>query len=68
MTYPKELLQKSKARINEDGICKWVKLARKRHYEDLLHGHERGLWYDEEAGNRAVKFIQILKHTKGIVS
>jgi len=66
MVYSKELLQKAKARINEDGIGELLRLARKRHYNDLLHGHERGLWYDEESANKAVKFIEALKHTKGV--
>ncbi len=66
MIYPKELLQKAKLRINDKDIGKLLRLARQRHYDDLLTGHERGLWYDEVSANKTVNFIENLKHTKGI--
>lgn len=45
--------------------CEFVKLACKRHINDLEHGHERGLWFDPDAGQRVLDFKQRLKHSKG---
>lgn len=45
--------------------CKWVKLACERHFHDLEHGHERGLWFDREAAERVLKFKSLLTHSKG---
>jgi phage terminase large subunit-like protein len=45
--------------------CKWVKLACQRHLRDLERGYERGLWFDESAGTRAIRFFSFLKHSKG---
>ena len=45
--------------------CKWVKLACKRHLEDLEHGHERGLWFDDEAAEYVLEFFSYLKLWKG---
>jgi phage terminase large subunit-like protein len=45
--------------------CKYLKLACQRHLDDLEHGHERGLYFDEEAGQEIIDFIQLLKHSKG---
>lgn len=45
--------------------CEFVKLACKRHLTDLEHGHERGLWFDPEAGQYVLNFKQKLKHSKG---
>lgn len=46
--------------------CKWVELARERHERDLLTGHERGLWFDEQAADRAVAlFPAMFNHIKG---
>ena len=45
--------------------CKWVKLACKRHLDDLEHGHERGLWFDDEAAEYVLEFFSYLKLWKG---
>lgn len=44
---------------------KWVRLACERHFHDLEHGHERGLWFDVDAAERVLKFKGMLKHSKG---
>ena len=45
---------------------KWVRLACQRHLNDLVDGHERGLWFDEVDANRFIQFFeQFLSHTKG---
>ena len=45
---------------------KWVKLACQRHLDDLEHGHQRGLYFDEEEGQRFVAFFEnFLHHSKG---
>lgn len=38
--------------------CKWVRLARERHARDLEEGPKRGLWFDEEAADRVIDFLQ----------
>ena len=45
--------------------CKWVQLACKRHLDDLEHGHERGLWFDDEAAEYVLEFFSYLKLWKG---
>ena len=45
--------------------CKWVRLACERFLDDLDHGHERGLYFDENAANHALKFFPQLKLWKG---
>jgi len=45
--------------------CKWVKLSVKRYLDDLEHGAERGLYFDEEAAIHALEYFDFLKHTKG---
>ena len=45
--------------------CKWVRLACERHVHDLVHGHERGLYFDEVAAQRVLHFIGLLRHSKG---
>lgn len=45
--------------------CTWIVKACKRHRHDLQHGHERGLWFDEAAAIKVLKFFSILKHSKG---
>lgn len=45
--------------------CKYVRLAVQRHLDDLEHGHERGLYFDEEAAYRPINLTQQLKHSKG---
>ncbi len=44
---------------------KLVRLACERHLRDLEHGHERGLWFDETAADRAIEFFRFLRHSKG---
>jgi phage terminase large subunit-like protein len=46
-------------------VNKWVKLAAKRHLDDLKHGKERGLWFDVEAAQRVLDFFSLLRHSKG---
>ena len=45
--------------------CKQVISACQRHLNDLEHGHERGLYFDEGAAKVAVAFFSLLKHWKG---
>jgi phage terminase large subunit-like protein len=45
--------------------CGWVTKACRRHLDDLKHGHERGLVFDEVAAQRALDFIAQLNHSKG---
>ena len=45
--------------------CKWTRLACERHRRDLLHGHERGLWFDVEAGQHILDFARFCRHVKG---
>lgn len=45
--------------------CKWVKLFCKRHVNDLQHGAKRGLYFDENAGARILRFFDFLRHSKG---
>ena len=42
--------------------CKWVKLAVKRHASDLK---SKRYSFDKKEADRAIKFISLLKHTKG---
>jgi phage terminase large subunit-like protein len=42
-----------------------VRLACRRHLEDLRTGGKRGLWFDEEAANRVLQFFGFLKQSKG---
>jgi phage terminase large subunit-like protein len=44
---------------------KFVVLACKRHIHDLRHAKERGYYFDQEAGQNVIDFIQLLKHSKG---
>lgn len=46
--------------------CKYVKLAVKRWFNDLKHGHKRGLCFDEEAAKRYFRFIaRYCRHSEG---
>lgn len=45
--------------------CRWVILACERHKRDLVDGHERGLYFDEQAAKVAIAFFGLLKHSKG---
>lgn len=46
-------------------VCKWVRLFCERHARDLVTGKERGLYFDEEAGARVLRFFDFLRHSKG---
>jgi phage terminase large subunit-like protein len=42
-----------------------VRLAVERHVRDLEEGDSRGLYFDEEAGARVIRFFHLLSHSKG---
>lgn len=42
-----------------------VRLACQRHLDDLVHGHERGLYWDVDESERAIRFMELLPHIKG---
>lgn len=44
---------------------KLVRLAAERHLSDLATGHERGLWFDPAAADKALAFFGYLRHSKG---
>ena len=44
---------------------KLVRKACQRHLDDLKTGAERGLVFDTEAAERALKFFSVLRHSKG---
>jgi phage terminase large subunit-like protein len=47
-------------------VCsRWVKLAAKRHLDDLREGAARGLRFDVAAGQHALDFFGFLRHSKG---
>ena len=46
-------------------VCKWVRLFCQRHMNDLQHGEERGLYFDETAGERILRFFDFLRHSTG---
>jgi len=45
--------------------CRYVKLAVRRHVNDLKHGHKRGLHFDEAAAQHIIDFFQFCRHYKG---
>jgi len=45
--------------------CRWVHLAVERHLNDLKHGHERGLYFDEAAADHVLEFFSHLRLWKG---
>lgn len=47
--------------------CRWVRLACKRHLDDLKRWRGKGapFHFSEEAGERVCKFIELLPHVKG---
>jgi phage terminase large subunit-like protein len=49
----------------KQAACKWVRLACERHMNDLEHGAERGLFFDEVEAKKAIAFFHLLKHSKG---
>src|SRR4051794_9698447 len=44
---------------------KLIRQAAERHLADLFTGKSRGLYFDEGAAGRAVRFIRLLSHSKG---
>jgi len=52
---------------NKIVTCKWVKLAVKRHVNDLKKIGKKDFQYhfDDAAAKNAIDFIQLLEHTKG---
>ncbi|MCG3168271.1 MAG: hypothetical protein POELPBGB_04075 [Bacteroidia bacterium] len=42
-----------------------VRLAAERHLADLKAGHARGLRFDEDAAEKAIRFYRLLPHIKG---
>uniref|UniRef100_A0A6M3J762 Putative terminase n=1 Tax=viral metagenome TaxID=1070528 RepID=A0A6M3J762_9ZZZZ len=56
----------AKSVINGDIVTnKWVKLACKRYLSDLENADKLGIYFDDKAATRAVKFFSCLKHSKG---
>lgn len=50
-------------------VGKYVFLAVKRHYEDLIDGHKRGLWFSPDHAWHCINFIQrFFVHIKGHLS
>ena len=45
--------------------CKWLKLACKRYFDDLIEGPARGLRFDPEAAQHALNFFKFIRHSKG---
>lgn len=39
--------------------------ACQRHLEDLEHGHERGVWFDERSAEAFFRFAHLLRHFEG---
>ena len=46
-------------------VGKWERLACKRYRADKANGRARGIKFDVDKAMRAVKFIELLKHSKG---
>ena len=47
--------------------CKWVRLACKRHIDDLKAAKKKGAiyYFDEAAANKVCAFLSLMPHTKG---
>lgn len=47
--------------------CKWVKLACKKHLDDLKASKKKGFpyYFDEDAANKVCTFLSLMPHTKG---
>ena len=43
---------------------KWIRLACQRHLDDLRDGHDRGLWFDPDAANAFVAFLNDSSRTQ----
>lgn len=46
-------------------VCRWVRLFCERHEKDLETGKARGIFFDETAGARILRFFDFLKHSIG---
>lgn len=46
-------------------VCNWVKLAVRRHVDDLKTAGKRGYYFDEKEAERVLKFFSFLHHSKG---
>ncbi|MDL2319828.1 terminase large subunit [Alistipes sp. OttesenSCG-928-B03] len=46
-------------------VCEYVRLAVERYYTDHDNALDRGWYFDRKAAQRAIRFIESLKHTKG---
>lgn len=46
-------------------VAKILRQAVERHVNDLEHGAERGLWFDDAAAQRALKMCTVVHHSKG---
>lgn len=45
--------------------CHWVQQAVERYYRDLDNAVEKGWYFDRQAAERAINFVEKLKHVKG---
>lgn len=61
-------LEYAKAVVAKEIVaCKWIKLACKKHLNDLKDSKKRGAayWFDEDAANKVCGFLSLMPHTKG---
>src|SRR3989304_5115426 len=66
MTYKETVNKYCKDVITGKKIAgKLEKLAVERYLNDLKTASKRGLYFDEKAANRSIKFFDFLKHSKG---
>lgn len=45
--------------------CHWVRQAVERYYNDLDNAIDKGLYFDRQAAERAINFVEKLRHVKG---
>lgn len=45
--------------------CHWVRQAVERYYNDLDNAIEKGWYFDRQAAERAINFVEKLRHVKG---
>ncbi len=45
--------------------CEYVRKACRRHLDDLIHGHERGLHFEPATAEKEIAFYGLLHHYKG---
>jgi phage terminase large subunit-like protein len=46
-------------------VSRWVRLAARRHLDDLRDGPKRGLYFDPSAAQHVIDFFGFLRHSKG---